>query len=291
MTVQIPSALLWEIDGEPHREDLILAYRGSEGSPAGLVVLGPEGRERATRPDDLPEGSVLLVPPRVSDEELSTIERLGYKVRRSTLMMLGPDIPVSEFIRAVAEALPFFVIRGKGAFNLIAELGGPQEALEWLVALANDLDRPVGINLPTEEGTTTGVIAPSTWSQERLQGWTAGYKDELEGFFGEIRRIEAPARDTMGSSTESQPSAAPTRKTAVAAAERELDDVMSRLASELRRRRPELFDAEGRLRPHQYSRAALRVTRGKRMLTRDEILRLGKRQTKAEGQPSADDGA
>jgi hypothetical protein len=77
----------------------------------------------------------------------------------------------------------------------------------------------------------------------------------------------------------------------MAAAERELDDVTTRLASELQRRHPELFDTEGRLRPRQYSRAALRVTRGKRMLTRDEILRLEKKQAQAEGPSSANDGS
>ena len=165
--MQIVSALIWEAQGEPRREEVILSDENGSGTAGGLVVLNPEGRPRATRPDDLPAGSVLLVPPQVSDEELATIERSGYRVCRSALV---------------------------------------------------------------------------------------------------------------------------TRDAAVAEAEIELEEVTTRLASELRRRHPELFDAAGRLRPSEYSRAALELSGGKRTLTRQEVLRLGQQRVESEAETQPPDG-
>ena len=44
--------------------------------------------------------------------------------------------------------------------------------------------RPIAANLPTATGSTTVFISPKGWGRERLAGWVAGKRDELEKMFG-----------------------------------------------------------------------------------------------------------
>lgn len=289
--MRIRSALVWQTKGTPHREEALLTDEVGLSEAGGVVVLGPDGRRRAAARDELPGGSVLLVPPEVSSEELAAIQRSGYRARRSVLAILGPDAPVSEFIRLMAEVLPFVVVQGNGALNLMAELGGVQQTVRWLVDLADEFEHPVGINLPHQEGTRTFLIAPSCWSRERLMDWTAGHEDDLEAAFGEVHDIVSTGQDTRAATDGVQARADRDRKAAMAAAEAELEEVATRLEADLRRRHPELFDSAGRLRPRRYSPAALRLTRGKRVLTRGEVLDLGQGQLGAKEEPRAFDGS
>lgn len=175
--MRISSALLWEIGGEPHRDEVLISDEGANGSGAELVVLDRDGQRRAASPDELPKGSVLLLPPELSDEDLATVHRAGYTARRS------------------------------------------------------DLTEPEGDAGP------------------------------------------AGATDTAPSS----------RQAAIAAADAELEQVTARLEENLRRRHPELFDAGGRLRPREYERRISGRIDGKRALTREDVLGLGKDRTEPKG--------
>lgn len=81
--LKIASILVWSEKGEPRHDEVVLSDEPEDMPTKRLVVLDPDGRRRASRPRDLPSGSVLLVPPYVSDAELEAIERSGYLTRRS----------------------------------------------------------------------------------------------------------------------------------------------------------------------------------------------------------------
>jgi hypothetical protein len=68
---------------------------------------------------------------------------------------------------------------------------------------------------------------------------------------------------------------AASRRAAIDAADAELDEVIERLQRQLQARHPELFDSAGRLIPEEYARQMLKITGGRKLLTREEILALG----------------
>ena len=70
--------------------------------------------------------------------------------------------------------------------DLANECGGEQAACEWLLAAATAADKPISVNVPTPEGSTTATIAPASWTPERLQGYVAGHHERLAEEFGEI---------------------------------------------------------------------------------------------------------
>jgi hypothetical protein len=105
-------------------------------------------------------------------------------------------VSMAASIRAAAEAAPLLVLTGRALGDLGVELGGPGAAAGWLAERAQEVGRPIGVNVPTGDGTSsTAFLAPQTWSRERLQGWVAGRSAELEAAFGEVVRIgsEFPA--------------------------------------------------------------------------------------------------
>ena len=47
------------------------------------------------------------------------------------------------------------------------------------------VDMPIAVNVERgADASTTAVIAPRSWSQERLKGWTAGKHEALSAMFG-----------------------------------------------------------------------------------------------------------
>jgi hypothetical protein len=64
------------------------------------------------------------------------------------------------------------------------------------------------------------------------------------------------------------------KPSAVDAADAELVEVSNRLAAELRRRHPELFDRRGRVKPRVAARLLSERTGGKHQLTREELFAL-----------------
>jgi hypothetical protein len=285
--LRISGALLWATGGEPHRDEVLVSDEEPNGSGPNLILLDRRGRRRAASPEELPKGSVLLLPSEASDEVLAQVRRQGYTARRSALVMLGRDVPASQFVRAAAEALPFVLVKGNGALNLIAELGSPEETASWLADIAAEYDHPVAITLPLGEGTRTLVIAPPLWSEERLKDWVAGYMGELEHIVGEGHFADPAESEDESASPEVPGAPTPAPRATVAAAESELEEVTERLKAELKSRHPKLFDARGRLRTRQYARELSKRTGGRQTLTRTEIVALGKHRTEPTDEASA----
>lgn len=80
--MRIHAALLWETDGESHRDDVLISDEHANGSRPQIVILDCEGRRRASSPSELPPGSVLEVSGEASIGDLFDMERAGYKARR-----------------------------------------------------------------------------------------------------------------------------------------------------------------------------------------------------------------
>jgi hypothetical protein len=55
----------------------------------------------------------------------------------------------SEALRELVTSTPLVCITGRAMAQLARELGGFEAATHHLAALANELERPIGINLPT----------------------------------------------------------------------------------------------------------------------------------------------
>jgi hypothetical protein len=105
-------------------------------------------------------------------------------------VLVETDCP-SAALRALV-ALPVVSVVGSNLYReLRDELGSDRAAVEFLVDLAAEVDHPLFVNLETAEGSATVALSPPGWTQERLDGWTAGQVEHLESLFGpaELRRM------------------------------------------------------------------------------------------------------
>lgn len=80
--MQIRGTLIWDADGETHRDEVIVSAESANGSAAQLVILDGQGRTRAMTPADLPKGSVIMLPDEASMADLHEVRRGGYDARR-----------------------------------------------------------------------------------------------------------------------------------------------------------------------------------------------------------------
>lgn len=80
--MRIASTLVWETEGESHREEITLTDEVDNASTRHLVVVSANGERHVMAPEDLPKGSVLLVPSDASERDLAQIRRVGYRARR-----------------------------------------------------------------------------------------------------------------------------------------------------------------------------------------------------------------
>lgn len=72
-----------------------------------------------------------------------------------------------------------------GFSQLADELGGVEEATAWLGNLVHHGPRPLAVNVPRPDGSsTTFMLGPEGWTPERLQGWLATMAPHLEELFG-----------------------------------------------------------------------------------------------------------
>ena len=90
----------------------------------------------------------------------------------------------SETIRQSAHLVPLTVISGRMRIDLADELGGQEAAGRFLMEVAEDIGRPVAVNVPTPTGSRSMFLAPRSWSSERLAGWVAGHHEAVEDMFG-----------------------------------------------------------------------------------------------------------
>jgi hypothetical protein len=91
-------------------------------------------------------------------------------------------------IMAAASARP--VTPGRALAALERELGSPEAAARHLARVAANVGKPIGVNVPTAEGSRTCFMAPKGWTQERLAGWVAGHHEVLERQFGPAALID-----------------------------------------------------------------------------------------------------
>src|SRR4051812_23815538 len=80
--MRLRGALLWDADGEPHRDEVLISDERPNGSGSRIVILDDGGQPRATSPNDLPPGSVLLLQADASDADIGRIKHSGYAIRR-----------------------------------------------------------------------------------------------------------------------------------------------------------------------------------------------------------------
>ena len=102
-------------------------------------------------------------------------------------------VPIVTAIREAAHAAPaLLVLTGRAAGDLADQLGSVDAAVRFLVDLATEIGRPIGLNAETGEGRSqTMFVAPKGWSEQRLAGWVAGRHAELESEFGDIAGVRA----------------------------------------------------------------------------------------------------
>jgi len=101
----------------------------------------------------------------------------------------------SRVIRESAGLAPLTVVSVRMLIELSDELGGHEAAGMFLLSVAEDLGRPIGVNVPTLDGNSRSMfLAPKGWSQERLAGWVAGRHQEIETAFGPA----TPVKETDG---------------------------------------------------------------------------------------------
>ena len=72
---------------------------------------------------------------------------------------------------------------------------------------------------------------------------------------------------------------ATSREAAIEMANEELAEIIERLENELRRRHPDFFDDDGKLRTEYINQKLLERTGGKRFLTREDVIKLTERPT------------
>jgi hypothetical protein len=80
--VRLRGALIWEADGESHRDEVLVSVEHPNGAAAHVEILDQRGQRRAALPDDLPPGSVLLLPPDADDGDVELVQESGYAVLR-----------------------------------------------------------------------------------------------------------------------------------------------------------------------------------------------------------------
>ena len=109
-------------------------------------------------------------------------------MRRSSARVLvdSPDSGlVVEALERLAAEVPMVMVGEAAYSHVVAVKGSDEAALRFLLELATRIGRPIGLNASTGEGTSSTLfVPPAGWSEERLQGWVAGHKDELEAELG-----------------------------------------------------------------------------------------------------------
>lgn len=94
-------------------------------------------------------------------------------------------VSTAKAIQATARTGPLVVLTERAFGNLVDELGSNDAALRHLLRVAENVGKPIGLNVGTGEGTSRSMfIAPRSWTQERLRGWVAAHHDAIEAMFG-----------------------------------------------------------------------------------------------------------
>jgi len=102
-------------------------------------------------------------------------------------MLVGQNGMKAAVKGGLASVAPLMVLTQRALAELIAEVGSADKAARWLMREVARYRKPVGVNLDAEHRTV--FQAPPGWTEEKLQGYVAAHKDEIEREFGDITRV------------------------------------------------------------------------------------------------------
>jgi hypothetical protein len=81
---------------------------------------------------------------------------------------------------------PTVVLTAASLAQLEREFRGHKRMVRFLVDLATECGRPIGMHAAHASGGRTVFIPPRHWTPERLAGWIAGRHTDLAAQFGPI---------------------------------------------------------------------------------------------------------
>jgi hypothetical protein len=98
----------------------------------------------------------------------------------------GATVSTAKAITAAARSGPLVVLTDRAFRELMAELGGHDQAARHLMRVAANVGKPIGVNFDAGDGASSTVfMAPRSWTTKRLKGWVAGHHAALAAMFGE----------------------------------------------------------------------------------------------------------
>jgi len=99
----------------------------------------------------------------------------------------------ADLIRAAAQSGAMVMLTHRAMAMLVDELG-ERRAGRLLLELATETQRPIAVNVPDDPSdpdgeSTTLMIPPIGWSEERVRGWIGGQHEEIEAAFGQVAGV------------------------------------------------------------------------------------------------------
>lgn len=97
----------------------------------------------------------------------------------------------SLLLETVGPAVPVVIITGELLRSLEREKRGYRKTTRYLVKLAESWQQPIILNAPTGDGNSQSVvIGPRSWDRERLSGWLARNRPQIEEALGPMARMD-----------------------------------------------------------------------------------------------------
>ena len=90
----------------------------------------------------------------------------------------------SKAITAAVRGTSLVVLTARIFGELAAELGSTEAAMRRLLRVCERVNKPIGVNFPSDNGSRTVFLAPRSWTQERLRGWVGGRHQDIADAFG-----------------------------------------------------------------------------------------------------------
>jgi hypothetical protein len=193
---------------------------------------------------------------------------------RSLWRTIGDDLSSMKAIEASVDEPGVMLLSPHQVERLAREIGRPDKVWTWIESQATHTNQPIAAIVQHGEATsgTLAVVGPRPWSPEQLTEWIAAHINAVEELVGPTDLGELSVTKTSRLYPASETTAG-VRPRDIASVDRELDRVRDRLTSQLRARRPDLFDGSGRPRKGAFEQAVREHT-GKKKLTRGDILEL-----------------
>jgi hypothetical protein len=150
-----------------------------ERLPRAIVVRTEEG------------GTVMLVDVAAHEKETGetlekTLEQPELEPGAENTLRVTPLGVTPDFVRGVMQSAPLVSLTQNALNDLKLSLGSMDQVMAFLVGLATEFQKPIAVNTPTPTGSTTALIGPQGWGEERLQGWMGTSKAGFEAQFGKV---------------------------------------------------------------------------------------------------------